>query len=231
MPKFFVLIPSAGVGSRMQQTMPKQYLSLLGKPLIRHAVDCFEAMPAILSILVVTAADQLTNLQAILEGCTKTAVIPCGGETRAQSVLNGLAQLMQHADHDDWVLVHDAARPGITQQLVKRLLNIAQPDSNGGILALPLADTLKRGNAAEQVAETISRDHLWMAQTPQMFRIGALYQALNDAITLHPTDEAQAMEWAGIPVQLVHGDLCNLKVTYPQDLHTVAALMQATHTQ
>lgn len=229
MSRFFVLIPSAGVGSRMQQSLPKQYVPLMGKPLIRYAVDCFETLSDICSIVVITAGDHAIYLQDILSGCTKTSVIACGGDTRAQTVLNGLLQLMKIANDDDWVLVHDAARPGVSHDVVHRLLNIATPDSDGGILALPVADTLKRSNVDGKIIDTVSREDLWMAQTPQMFRIGALYQALRESVSRQPTDEAQAMAWAGFQVLLVHGDLCNLKVTYPQDLQTVAALMQATH--
>lgn len=225
MPQFHVLIPCAGSGSRMQSQLPKQYLPLNGLPLLRHAIDCFESMDDITSIHVVIAADDQNWQTEFISNCDKTNVIIAGGDTRASTVLNGLSYLLTQVAHDDWVLVHDAARPGITVDLVKPLINITNTDSCGGLLALPLADTLKRSDQWSRSIDTVSRAQLWMAQTPQMFRLGDLHGALTDNIDRQPTDEAQAMEWAGFQPQLVLGDLRNLKVTYPKDLSIVAALL------
>lgn len=227
MPKYHVLIPSAGAGSRMQSATPKQYLPLHGKPILRHAIDTFETLAEIASVTVVVAEQDAYWQAALLDGCQKVRVLACGGETRAATVLNGLQAMVRGIDAEDWILVHDAARPGIDATMVRRLLQSMQPGDVGGILALPLADTLKRADGLQQIAATIAREALWQAQTPQMFRAGLLLQALSTHLNRQPTDEAQAMEWMGHAPKLVLGDLKNLKITYPQDLMVVAALMQA----
>jgi 2-C-methyl-D-erythritol 4-phosphate cytidylyltransferase len=227
MAKYHVLIPSAGQGARMQSETPKQYLTLNGKPLLRHAIDVFEAMPEIASITIVIADKDAYWKPALLNDCHKTRVMSVGGETRAASVLNGLNAIAASIEADDWILVHDAARPGVDQLMINRLINAITDKDVGAILALPLADTLKRANANELISETIPREKLWQAQTPQMFRHGALQQALTTYLQRHPTDEAQVMEWMGHKPRLVLGDLKNMKITYPQDLTVVAALMQA----
>lgn len=211
----------------MQSAMPKQYLMLNGKPILRHSIEVFEAMHEVESVQIVVAAQDDYWAPQLLDGCSKTKVVHCGGLTRAESVLNGLKHLVLEADANDWVLVHDAARPGIDQPLVKRLLQEAVPESIGAILALPLADTLKRANSQQQIETTLSRDGLWQAQTPQMFKLALLYDALLQSLDRHPTDEAQAMEWLGYQPKLVVGDLKNMKITYMRDLQVVSALMQA----
>lgn len=225
---YHVLIPSAGRGTRMQSTLPKQYLTLLGEPILRHVVQRFESLEQITSITIVIAEDDLDWQPSLLDGCQKTQVMPCGGVTRAESVLNGLNALRDLVEPDDWILVHDAARPGIDHEMLQRLINAVGTSDTGGILALPLADTLKRADNHGQVSETIPRQHLWQAQTPQMFRYADLHNALNTYLSRHPTDEAQAMEWMGKQPRLVLGSVKNMKVTYPDDLQVVAALMQST---
>jgi len=228
MSKYHVLIPSAGRGTRMQSTLPKQYLSLLGQPLLRHVIQRFESCEQIDSITIVIAEDDLDWQPSLLDGCQKTQVISCGGATRAESVLNGLKALRDRVQPADWMLVHDAARPGIDQEMLQRLMDAVGTSDTGGILALPLADTLKRADHQGGITETIPREHLWQAQTPQMFRYVDLHNALHTYLSRHPTDEAQAMEWMGKQPQLVLGSLKNMKVTYPDDLQVVAALMQST---
>lgn len=210
----------------MQTQVPKQYLLLCGKPILRHAIDTFEAMPQIASISIVISADDAYWQPELLHGCRKTRVYACGGSTRAESVLNGLNQLSLKAS--DWILVHDAARPGIDAHMLKRLMDEVQAPDVGGILALPLADTLKRADADRKIMATLPREGLWQAQTPQMFGFEALKEALMTHLHKQPTDEAQAMEWMGHQPKLILGDLKNLKITYPHDLTVVAALMQAT---
>lgn len=231
MTHYHVLIPSAGHGARMQSAAPKQYLFLNGKPILRHAIDIFEAMPVISRIFIVIAAEDTYWSDNILQGCHKTQVLPCGGDSRAASVYQGLQALASQVDAQDWVLVHDAARPGIDATMVQRLIDAIGPADIGGLLALPLADTLKRADVAQQVAATIPREALWQAQTPQMFRAGMLQQALATCLTRQPTDEAQAMEWMGHSPKLVLGDLKNLKITYPHDVAVVSALMQAAQSE
>jgi 2-C-methyl-D-erythritol 4-phosphate cytidylyltransferase len=227
MARYHVLIPGAGHGARMQSDTPKQYLMLNGKAILQHAIDIFEAMEQVASITIVVAKQDAFWQPALLAHCRKTRVLECGGETRAASVLNGLQTMADQVAAEDWVLVHDAARPGIDQAMTERLINAISATEIGGLLALPLADTLKRADAHGLIDETIPRLQLWQAQTPQMFRHAELQQALSTHLHRQPTDEAQAMEWMGHKPKLVLGDLKNMKVTYPQDLTVVAALMQA----
>lgn len=215
----------------MQSVAPKQYLPLNGKPILRHAIDTFEAMDQVSQVFIVIAPKDAYWSDALLLGCHKTQVLSCGGDSRASSVYQGLQAMLSYVNEEDWVLVHDAARPGLDVGMVQRLIAAIGSTDVGGLLALPLADTLKRADATQHVAETIPREALWQAQTPQMFKAGMLQQAL--AMHLHrlPTDEAQAMEWAGHVPKLVLGDLKNLKITYPHDVAVVSALMQATQSE
>jgi 2-C-methyl-D-erythritol 4-phosphate cytidylyltransferase len=208
----------------MGAEIPKQYLSLLGVPLILHSLRVFAAHPRIDSIHVVLSADDVFWQRVEPDVDEKVIVHRCGGETRARTVLNGLERMGDAAD-DDWVLVHDAARPGLSPQLLDSLLDTLQDDPVGGLLATPLADTLKRADAAQRVARTEPREQLWQAQTPQMFRYAMLRQALN-AAGAAPTDEAQAVEALGYQPKLVLGDLRNLKITYARDLELVEAMLK-----
>ena len=210
-----VLIPAAGSGSRMGSELPKQYLSLLGKPLIHHTLDVFCAHAAIDRIWVVLSPEDTLWTGIAHE---KLGVLRCGGATRAESVLNGLQAIAAQSVAEDWVLVHDAARPCLSVELLDRLLQTLAADPVGGLLAVPVADTLKRADASGRVDHTEPRDGLWRAQTPQMFRYGLLRQALETMGTAMPTDEAQAVECLGHHPRLVPGDNHNLKVTYPEDL-------------
>ena len=226
MASFHVIIPAAGSGSRMGSELPKQYLPLLGRPLIARTLSVFSASPRIASVHVVLSADDADWQRLMPSLDTKVNVMRCGGETRAATVLNGLEALAGRVGADDWVLVHDAARPGLNQALLDRLLDTLQEDAVGGLLAIPLADTLKRADAECRVEKTEPRESLWQAQTPQMFRYGLLRQALQAAGGA-PTDEAQAIEAMGLRPRLVPGELRNLKVTYPQDLAMAEAILAA----
>lgn len=226
MTAFHVIIPAAGSGSRMAADLPKQYLPMLGATLIEATLKTFRASQRLASINVVLSA-QDTYWDAHCASSNKhVRVLRCGGETRAATVLNGLELLADEIDECDWVLVHDAARPGLTIQLLDRLLDALQEDEVGGLLAIPLADTLKRANDVQRVARTEPRDHLWQAQTPQMFRYGLLKKALIHSGGV-PTDEAQAVEGLGLQPKLVVGELRNLKITYPQDLAIAEAILRA----
>lgn len=223
MAKFHVIIPAAGSGSRMATTLPKQYLPLLGRSIISWTLETFLACERINSLhIVLSAEDAFWETQNILH--PKLSILRCGGETRASTVLNALNQL--NVDVEDWVLVHDAARPGLTPALLDLLLNEVQDDAVGGLLAIPVADTLKRSNQDHRVANTEPRDSLWQAQTPQMFRYGILKDALTKS-SVAPTDEAQAVEALGFCPKLVNGQLRNLKITYPQDLALAEAIINA----
>jgi 2-C-methyl-D-erythritol 4-phosphate cytidylyltransferase len=225
MPKNYALIPAAGTGNRMGSELPKQYLPLLGKPLIHHTLSVFCAHPAVEKVVVViNPEDQLWDGYDWQSFAGRIEVLRCGGDTRAASVLNGLQSL--DTDEGDWVLVHDAARPCITLELLDCLFTELHDDEVGGLLAVPVADTLKRADAAQRVATTEPRGGLWQAQTPQMFRYGLLRRALEALGTDAPTDESQAVEHLGFSPKLVMGERNNLKVTYSEDLEMARMLLQ-----
>jgi 2-C-methyl-D-erythritol 4-phosphate cytidylyltransferase len=220
---YYALVPAAGSGSRMGtltgRTLPKQYLTLAGKPLIWHALSTLCATPAIRAVFVVLAPDD-SDWPAgdMAQFGERLRVLRCGGETRAQSVTNGLRHMVSElgAIDDDWVLVHDAARPCLDVAMIERLMAEVGDDDAGGLLAVPVADTLKLCDEHGRVRQTVPRDGLWQAQTPQMFRHRLLLDALDFAPQV--TDEASAIESLGLTPKLVAADISNLKVTYPQDL-------------
>ncbi|MCL6484282.1 MAG: 2-C-methyl-D-erythritol 4-phosphate cytidylyltransferase [Janthinobacterium lividum] len=226
-PRYFALIPAAGVGARMQAGSPKQYLPIAGKPMLRHAVDAFLASALIAHTYIVVSADdgQIDGLlpdQGAEHGVT---VLRCGGATRMDTILNALQALHACIDAHDQVLVHDAARPGLTPALIAKLINEVGAHPAGGLLALPVVDTVKRAGAdtggASMSAQTVPRDGLWLAQTPQMLSYAWLHQALSQAPDPHAiTDDASAVEALGLAPMLVEGHPRNLKVTLPRDIHT-----------
>jgi 2-C-methyl-D-erythritol 4-phosphate cytidylyltransferase len=219
MPKFYALIPAAGSGARMGSNLPKQYLPLAGKSLLYHALDCLCRHPAIARVFVVLApGDQKFALHDWQPLAAKLEPLYCGGETRAASVFNGLIAASDVIDDEDWVLVHDAARPCLPLDALERLIADLREDKSGGLLALPVVDTLKRADSGSYVVRTEPREDLWQAQTPQMFRYRLIVEALHAMDPALATDEACAIEQMGLRPKLVMGDTRNLKVTYPQDL-------------
>jgi 2-C-methyl-D-erythritol 4-phosphate cytidylyltransferase len=218
---FHVIIPAAGSGARMANALPKQYLPLAGKPIISHTIQIFFNHPRISSIHLALNPDDNFWRSLTLEPASKLKLHYTGGNSRSETVLNTLNQI-DVAD-DDWILVHDAARPGLTHQLLDDLLNTIESDAVGGLLALPLADTLKLADSANRTEKTIPRTDLWQAQTPQMFRYSTLKKALENFEGV-ATDEAEAIEALGLQPKLVQGELRNLKITYPQDLELLEAL-------
>ncbi len=223
MSKFVALVPAAGSGSRMGGSLPKQYLPLLERPLIDHTLRALASHPRIAQVYVVLSPDDASwdELGIQLE---KLTVLRCGGAARAQSVTNGLKAIAAEVAADDWVLVHDAARPCLRAEHLDRMLDELAGDGVGGILAVPVADTLKRSGPEQRIAETVPREGLWQAQTPQMFRHGMLLKAL-EAAGSAVTDEASAIERMGLQPKLVEGDARNLKVTYPRDLELAALIL------
>ena len=191
--------------------------------MIAWTLDTFLACERIASVHLALSPDD-HHWQAHQIHHPKLSILHCGGETRAVTVLNALKVL--DVDDADWVLVHDAARPGLTHELLDHLLDEVQDDEVGGLLAIPVSDTLKRADAKLRVASTESRDGLWQAQTPQMFRYGILKDALTKAGG-KPTDEAEAVEALGFSPKLVTGQLRNLKITYSQDLALAEAILAA----
>lgn len=217
---FWLVIPAAGVGARMAADRPKQYLEVAGRCILEHTLDCFLDHPDLLGAVVCLAVDDpyWPSLALAEDPRIRRAD---GGRERADSVLAGLRALQQAgAADDDWVLVHDAARPNLARSDLDHLLDTLAMDPVGGLLAVPARDTLKRADAAGRVAQTVDRAVIWQAYTPQMFRLGDLRQALDAALAagVPITDEASALEWAGKAPRLVEGRADNLKVTRPEDL-------------
>lgn len=226
-PRHFAIVPAAGSGSRMGGERPKQYLSLLGRPLIHHTLAALCSVPEIDRVYVVLSVDDTEwrrydwrDLQP------KLAPLFCGGATRADSVLGGLRAISAEVAQTDWILVHDAARPCVARWHVEKLIHALAQEETGGLLAVPVADTLKRADDSRHVVATVPRERLWQAQTPQMFRYVMLRRALEAADLGHITDEASAIEAAGLHPRLVEGDATNLKVTYPLDLHLAEWILQ-----
>jgi 2-C-methyl-D-erythritol 4-phosphate cytidylyltransferase len=225
-PRRFALIAAAGASARFGGAEPKLYALLGGVPLLRRSISALNDAIALDAVFVVLAPDDTLYAQRI--GALPGVVpLPCGGRTRSESVSNGLAAIGQHAEADDWVLIHDAARPCVDVATLHRLLNELEDEPVGGLLALPLADTLKRAEsgAGLRVAATEDRTGLWCAQTPQMFRYAILHHALQQAAGKAFTDEAQAIEALGVKPRLIQGSPANIKVTYPEDLALAEAIL------
>jgi 2-C-methyl-D-erythritol 4-phosphate cytidylyltransferase len=217
------IIPAAGKGTRIGENTPKQYVLLNGKPMLQYPMQTLCSISAVDHVyVVIDARDQFWSQHDWPHFNGKLSVLRCGGASRAQSVLNGLHAIASRVEEDAWVLVHDAARPGLQAADVNKLIRELQQDAVGGLLAVPLPDTLKRSDLAQRTLETVPRDNLWLAQTPQMFRYDLLKRALNALPADTVTDEAQAIEAMGLKPKLVAGSAANFKVTYPGDI----ALMQ-----
>lgn len=239
LPRFFALIPCAGNGSRAATAGPKQYQQLHGRAMVGHTLEAFRALTG-------QSATQLAGIWVVISGDDENFFKACpdfsrtgevlsraGGATRAATVLNGLKAMLGEgagtaadgavASRTDWVLVHDAARCLITPALILALIDACRDDAVGGLLAQQLPDTLKSG-ALGRVASTVDRSDKWLAQTPQMFRIGALVNALQ-AAGASVTDESSAMEAAGLSPKLVEGSAQNFKVTYPEDFALAEAIL------
>ncbi len=227
MPRYAALIPAAGSGARMAAELPKQYATLAGKPMIQHAVHRLCAHPLIEQVFVVLSPGDARFAALDWSACgNKLTALYCGGETRAASVFNGLLAANDAIDGTDWVLVHDAARPCLRAADIDRLIAGIGDSEVGGLLAVPVADTLKRANAERGVMQTETRDCLWRAQTPQMFRYRVLIEALRRADIAAVTDESSAVEQTGAQPKLVPGSVTNLKVTYPEDLELAELILK-----
>ena len=225
--RYFGLIPAAGTGARFGGELPKQYQPLNGRALLAYAVDALASETPLTRVYVVHAKDDKRCAQ-VAGSKGRVAALACGGASRAESVRNGLVALRGELKDQDWLLVHDAVRPCLPKEALRRLMKEVANDETGGLLAIPVADTLKRSDAEGRVEATEPRDGLWQAQTPQMFRFGVLWDAYKANRALETTDEAQAVERLGLKPKLVLGSSANIKITYAADMELAAAILNAS---
>ncbi len=223
--KFWALVPAAGAGRRMGADIPKQYLPLAGKTVLEITLDKLHSIPGLHGVVVALAKEDAHF--ATLAGSQRVTQV-VGGTERADSVYQGLLWLKSQGRECDWVLVHDAARPCVRLENIQRLIDRALAENCGAILAVAVADTLKRASQG-QVAHTVNREHLWAAHTPQMFRVGELCRALESArdAGVVVTDEASAIEHAGGKVLLVADSRDNIKITQPEDLALAEQILRS----
>ncbi len=216
------ILPAAGTGTRLGDARPKQYLDVGGQPMISHSINVLAAIPRISRVVVVLSA-QDAHWDSLMAGRSRAEALRVGGATRGESVRNALRELAASCAPEDWMLVHDAARPCIRAPLIEQFLDELVDDPVGGLLALPSADTLKSADDAQRVERTLPRENVWRAQTPQMFRLRDLLPSLEKMPDA--TDEAQAIEGRGLQPRLVLGDSANIKVTYAPDLALAEMLL------
>ncbi len=221
------LIPAAGHGTRYGGAVLKQYLPVCGKAVLAHSIRAFQFHPLISGITVILAEDDKWFESAVGALATTVETVT-GGDTRAQSVRNGLQFIRDNYPETKWALIHDAARPCLSPASLDRLLEQGLQSPDGAILAMPVGDTLKRAGDEKEITSTVDRSGLWTAQTPQLFRIGALAEAIDAAQRegRELTDEASAMEFAGARPKLVMGSVANIKITHPSDLAIAEALLR-----
>ncbi|HEY5602000.1 MAG TPA: 2-C-methyl-D-erythritol 4-phosphate cytidylyltransferase [Gammaproteobacteria bacterium] len=219
----WAVVPAAGSGSRMATDVPKQYLHIHGRTILEHTIERLLSHPRIDGAVVAIAADD-GRWDKLQFQTHKPIIKTLGGKERCHSVKNALYELTRRGADRDWVLVHDAARPCLRHEDLDRLFKQLSDHMVGGLLAFPVKDTMKRGDEKQRVIETVDRDRLWHALTPQMFRLHLLRDALNNAINdgFLVTDEASAVEHAGYQPKLVEGHADNIKITTPEDLALAA---------
>ena len=225
-PAYWIIVPAAGVGARMGAASPKQYLPLVGKTVIEHTLERLLALPNIAGVyLVLSPADAYWNDLPLAQNNHIHLIV--GGAERCDSVLNALEKLQDKAAPNDWVLVHDAARPCIQTDSVLHLIDQVKSHPVGGILGVPVSDTLKQV-ADSVIQSTADRRLLWQAQTPQMFRLGLLRDCLQRALAEGKTitDESSALECYGYQPLMIQGRSDNIKITRPEDLAIAAMLLQ-----
>jgi 2-C-methyl-D-erythritol 4-phosphate cytidylyltransferase len=226
--RYYAIIPAAGNGRRLGKKIPKQYQMINNAPMLYHSILALTESPYVEGVIIALSPNDLhfdlMDWHFTEKMLDKMLITFTGGDTRQETVLNTLMAISPHMQRDDWILVHDAARPGLETNLVEKLISSIGENDVGGILAVPVADTLKRETGG-YIIETQEREHLWQAQTPQMFRFATLWQGLQ--IAQSTTDEASAIESMGFAPKLIEGNHANFKVTYPEDLKVIEAMMQA----
>lgn len=225
--RIWIVVPAAGASRRLSRHVPKQHLEIAGRTVLEHALAPLLAHASVAGGVIVLAPgdEAFGRLPASMQ---QRLTVAAGGRERCHSVRAGLAALAA-ATANDWVLVHDAARPCLPREDLERLIDACLDDPVGGLLAVPVADTLKRAASDSRVGSTAPRDGLWRAMTPQMFRFGVLVRALDEAIAAGhaPDDEAAAIERLGLQPRLVEGSPVNIKVTHPADLEFAALVLEA----
>jgi len=225
--KIWAVIPAAGSGSRFSKTELKQYQQIQDQTVLEHTVARLNQLPLAGYVLAIGTQDDVAKTLALSH--PEKAHFCSGGAERVNSVLNALTYLKEFAAEDDWVFVHDAARPCVTQDCLQRLVNTAMQENCSAILAIPVRDTLKYVEQGNVIEKTVSRDHLWQAQTPQISKLGtlkhAIEKALQDGISI--TDEASALEYVGQQVKVVQGRSDNIKITYADDLELAKLILMS----
>jgi len=227
--RFWAIVPAAGAGTRMGTDIPKQYLMLGDSTVLEHTLGTLLSCQRLSGVILVLSQidERWTEIAPRYTGQALKTVV--GGQERCHSVLNGLDYLATRASDNDWVLVHDAARPCVRREDIEQLISTLEDSSEGGVLGVPVADTMKRVDTEVRISGTIDRNGLWHAYTPQMFRAGALRAALQQAVAdgQQVTDEANAMELAGYRPRMVQGARDNIKITVPSDLPLAAFYLQS----
>ncbi len=229
MTRLFALVPAAGGGARFGGPIPKQYALLAGIPILLRTLSRLRESLTLTGTFVALAADDV-HFERMAGRPAEVVALRCGGATRATTVNNALAALADRCRDDDWLLVHDAVRPCVPRDALQRLAEHLRDDEIGGLLALPVTDTLKRSDGdldAPRAVATQARAALWHAQTPQMFRYGVLRRAFAEGVARDCTDEAQAVEALGLAPRLIRGSPANLKITRPEDLPLAEAILAA----
>ena len=228
MENIHLIIPAAGESSRMGSTTPKQFSNFHGKTILEYVESIFSKLATIKTITIALNKKQKYIESLNCQFSNKTTLIDCGGSNRSETVLNALSIIGEDIQKKDWIMVHDAARVGITESLVNNFIREIMDDEVGGILAIPALDTVKRVDKKQQIIRTEKRDEIWLAQTPQMFRFDLLNKALT-SFKGNPTDESEAIEAFGLSPKIVKGSLVNFKITYPDDLMRVEKLIQGSN--
>lgn len=217
MSKVHVIIPAAGRGSRLGKPIPKQFSRIGNKTILEYIESVFARATSIKSVFIALNPKDKTLTKSNNEFSKKTTILFTGGKNRAETVQNSLLEINNQIDEDDWIMVHDAARIGITEIIINQFIEEVSSDKVGGVVAVPIADTVKKVNKKLEIVATEDRDILWLAQTPQMFRNKILKKALKNFQGI-PTDEAEAIEALGLKPRLFRGNAQNFKITYPEDL-------------
>jgi 2-C-methyl-D-erythritol 4-phosphate cytidylyltransferase len=226
MAKIHLIIPAAGTGSRIGNLLPKQFSSIGSKTIIGWIEFIFSNVSSINSISIAVDPNE-HYIDNISHGfSSRTTVYKSGGDTRSETVLNTLNQIKKNVDSNDWVMVHDAARLGINESMINKFISEIGSHKVGGIIALPVADTVKRVNKSGIIVGTEDRNEIWLAQTPQMFRYKVLKKAI-EQFKGSPTDECEAVEFLGLKPKIFPGNASNFKITFPEDIEHIKAIFHS----